>query len=157
MVTKSVTCVTVFFFLGSWDNCARVNKHLRDSLLFTSEKTNMLTKGSALNVGKGWAVASLFRKARENRQAKFYLKSAGAFLIALMVTHPAFASGTDLLSSQNATVNSTFGSGSSLVKWFYIAEIIMGLFIYIKARSPLVFVGIVMAIIFTRVAFGIAS
>lgn len=31
----------------------------------------MLTKGSALNVGKGWAVASLFRKARENRQAKF--------------------------------------------------------------------------------------
>ena len=157
MVTKSVTCVTVFFFLGSWDNCARVNKHLRDSLLFTSEKTNMLTKGSALNVGKGWAVASLFRKARENRKAKFYLKSAGAFLIALMVTHPAFASGTDLLSSQNATVNSTFGSGSSLVKWFYIAEIIMGLFIYIKARSPLVFVGIVMAIIFTRVAFGIAS
>jgi hypothetical protein len=44
-----------------------------------------------------------------------------------------------------------------LIKWFYIAEIIMGLFIYIKARSPLVFVGIVMAIIFTRVAFGIAS
>ena len=117
----------------------------------------MLTKGSALNVGKGWAVASLFRKARENRQAKFYLKSAGAFLIALIATHPAFASGTDLLSSQNATVNSTFGSGSSLVKWFYIAEIIMGLFIYIKARSPLVFVGIVMAIIFTRVACGIAS
>lgn len=146
-----------FFFLGSWENCARVNKHLRESLLFTSEKTIMLTKGSALNVGKGWAVASLFRKARENRQAKFYLKSAGAFLIALMVTHPAFAGGTDLLSSQNTTVNSTFGSGSSLIKWFYIAEIIMGLFIYIKARSPLVFVGIVMAIIFTRVAFGIAS
>ena len=146
-----------FFFLGSWDNCARVNKHLRESLLFTSEKTNMLTKGSALNVGKGWAVASLFRKARENRKAKFYLKSAGAFLIALMVTHPAFAGGTDLLSSQNTTVNSTFGSGSSLIKWFYIAEIIMGLFIYIKAHSPLVFVGIVMAIIFTRVAFGNAS
>ena len=157
MIPKSVTCITVFLFLGSWENCARVNKHLRESLLFTSEKTNMLTKGSALNVGKGWAVASLFRKARENRQTKFYLKSAGAFLIALMVTHPAFAGGTDLLSSQNTTVNSTFGSGSSLIKWFYIAEIIMGLFIYIKARSPLVFVGIVMAIIFTRVAFGIAS
>ncbi|EJQ2090428.1 type IV conjugative transfer system pilin TraA [Cronobacter sakazakii] len=117
----------------------------------------MLTKGSALNVGKGGAVAYLFRKARENRQTKFYLKSAAAFLISLMVTHPAFASGADLLSSQNTTVNSTFGSGSSLIKWFYIAEIIMGLFIYIKARSPLVFVGIVMAIIFTRVGFGIAS
>lgn len=68
-----------FFFLGSWDNCARVNKHLRDSLLFTSEKTNMLTKGSALNVGKGWAVASLFRKARENRRAKFLLKVSRRF------------------------------------------------------------------------------
>ena len=43
----------------------------------------MLTKGSALNVGKGWAVASLFRKVRENRKAKFYLRSAGVFLIAL--------------------------------------------------------------------------
>ncbi|HDR2795211.1 TPA: conjugal transfer protein TraA [Enterobacter asburiae] len=117
----------------------------------------MLTKGSALNVGKGWAVASLFRKARENRQMKFYLKTASAFLIALMVTNPSFASGTDLLSSQATTVSSTFGSGSSLVKWFYIAEIIMGLFIYIKARSPLVFVGIVICIIFTRVAFSIAS
>jgi hypothetical protein len=72
-------------------------QHLRTSLLFTSEKTSMLTKGSALNVGKGWAVASLFRKARENRQMKFYLKTAGAFLIALMVTNPSFASGTDLL------------------------------------------------------------
>lgn len=39
----------------------------------------MLTKGSALNVGKGWAVASLFRKVRENRKAKFYLRSAGVF------------------------------------------------------------------------------
>lgn len=41
----------------------------------------MLTKGSALNVGKGWAVASLFRKARENRLTKFYLKTVGAFLL----------------------------------------------------------------------------
>lgn len=117
----------------------------------------MSTKGNTLYVVKGRAVASLFRTARENNYIKFYLKSLSALLIALIVSHPALASGTDLLSSQNATVNSTFGSGSSLVKWFYIAEIIMGLFIYIKARSPLVFVGIVMAIIFTRVAFGIAS
>ncbi|MFY7258711.1 MULTISPECIES: type IV conjugative transfer system pilin TraA [unclassified Enterobacter cloacae complex] len=94
----------------------------------------MLTKGSALNVGKGWAVASLFRKARENRKAKFYLKSAGAFLIALMVTHPAFASGTDLLASQNTTVNSTFGSGSSIVKWFYLGEILFGVFIYMRGN-----------------------
>lgn len=113
--------------------------------------------GNAFAVRKGRAVASYFQRT----SAKFNLSNIARFLSAIMltllVTKLAHATGTDLLSSQNTTVNSTFGSGSSLVKWFYIAEIIMGLFIYIKARSPLVFVGIVMAIIFTRVAFGIAS
>ncbi|WP_446028792.1 type IV conjugative transfer system pilin TraA [Lelliottia amnigena] len=117
----------------------------------------MSIKGNALNVVKGWAVASLFRAARENRQMKKFLKNGGLILISLMVAHPALAAGTDLLASQQTTVSSTFGSGSSLIKWFYIAEIVMGLFIYIKARSPLVFVGIVACIIFTRVAFSIAS
>ncbi|EBD1309267.1 type IV conjugative transfer system pilin TraA [Atlantibacter hermannii] len=117
----------------------------------------MKTSGNALQAGKGWAVASLFRKARKNLKLNKWAKYGGLALISFMFAHPVLAAGTDLLSSQNTTVNSTFGSGSSLVKWFYIAEIIMGLFIYIKTRSPLVFVGIVMAIIFTRVAFGIAS
>jgi type IV conjugative transfer system pilin TraA len=117
----------------------------------------MSIKGSSLNVEKGWAVASLFRKARENHQLRKFIKNGGLILISLMVVHPALAAGTDLLASQQTTVNSTFGSDSSLIKWFYIAEIVMGLFIYIKARSPLVFIGIVACIIFTRVAFSIAS
>lgn len=117
----------------------------------------MTNNGNALDVRKGWAVASLIRKAREHRQMNKFIKNGGLILLSLLVAHPALAAGTDLLSSQATTVNSTFGSGSSLVKWFYIAEIIMGLFIYIKARSPLVFVGIVVCIIFTRVAFSIAS
>ncbi|EBU0282361.1 conjugal transfer protein TraA [Salmonella enterica] len=117
----------------------------------------MFTNGNALNVMKGWAVASLFRQTRENRLVRQFIKNGGLILISLIVAHPALAGGTDLLASQNTTVNSTFGSGSSLVKWFYIAEIIMGLFIYIKVRSPMVFLGVVLCIIFTRIAFGIAS
>ena len=117
----------------------------------------MSIKGSALNVGKGWAVASLFRKAHEHHRMKFYLKTAGAFLIALMVTHPAFASGTDLLVSQNGTVNDTFVSGSSIVKWFYLGEILFGVFIYMKTRSPLTFLGVPLVIIATRIGFAIAS
>jgi type IV conjugative transfer system pilin TraA len=117
----------------------------------------MSIKGSSLNVEKGWAVASLFRKTRENHQLKKFIKNGGLILISLMVAHPVLAAGTDLLASQQTTVDSTFGSDSSLIKWFYIAEILMGLFIYIKARSPLVFIGIVACIIFTRVAFSIAS
>jgi type IV conjugative transfer system pilin TraA len=84
-------------------------------------------------------------------------KMASGLLLLLLATKMAHATGTDLLSTQNSTVTSTFGSGSSLVKWIYISEIIMGLFIYIKSRSPLVFVGIVICIIFTRIGFAIAS
>lgn len=117
----------------------------------------MVNAGNALSTRKGWAVASLFRKNRSNIQMKKFIQAGGLIALALLVTHPAFATGTDLLSSQNTTVNSTFGSGSSLVKWFYISEIIIALFTFIKVRSPLVFVGLVICIIFTRVGFSIAS
>lgn len=117
----------------------------------------MTNAGSALSTRKGWAVASLIKTAYRNFQMKQFLQAGGLIAAALLVTHPAFATGTDLLSSQATTVNSTFGSGSSLVKWFYIAEIIIALFTFIKVRSPLVFVGLVICIIFTRVGFSIAS
>ncbi|EPO7808976.1 TPA: conjugal transfer protein TraA [Kluyvera georgiana] len=123
----------------------------------------MSSNGNAFNAKKGWAVASLIGKVKN----KFWLgrefnlslawKFICAIVLALAFSRLANATGTDLLASQNTTVNSTFGAESSLVRWFYIAEIIMGLFLYIKVRSPLVFVGIVLAIIFTRIGFSIAS
>ncbi|HCW0180203.1 TPA: conjugal transfer protein TraA [Citrobacter freundii] len=117
----------------------------------------MFTEDNALKVTKGWAVASLFRKARENIQMRKYLKNGGLILLSLLVTHTAFASGGDLLASQATTVSSTFGHGSSLEKYFYYAEIFIALFLYIKARSPLVFLGLVIVIIFTRMGFAIAG
>lgn len=117
----------------------------------------MSTKSNALKAKKGWAVASLFRKARENVALRNVAKCGGLALISLMFAHSALAAGTDLLSSQNTTVNATFGSGSSIVKWFYLAEILFGIFIYIKTRSPLTFIGIPILIIATRVGFAIAS
>jgi len=146
-----------FFFLGSWDNITRVNNHLRKSILFTSEKASMTSRSDALKATKGRAVASLFRKAQENLKLRNLLKCGGVALISLMFAHPVLAAGTDLLSSQNTTVNATFGSGSSIVKWFYLAEILFGIFIYIKTRSPLTFIGIPILIIATRVGFAIAS
>ena len=44
-----------------------------------------------------------------------------------------------------------------MVKWFYIAEILIGGFLFIKTRSPLVFGGIVLMIIATKIGFSIAS
>lgn len=117
----------------------------------------MLTKGSALNVGKGWAVASLFRRAREHIQLKKLMRNGGLILVSLMVAHAAYATSTDLLASQNSTVTSTFGHGSSLEKYFYYGEIIAALFLYIKSRSPAVFIGFLGVVIFTRVCFAIAG
>lgn len=77
-----------------------------------------------------------------------------AFLAMPQLAHAA-AAGTDLFASQQSVVSATFGQGSSVEKWFYIGEVFMGLFGYMKTRSPLVFVGIAMVIIFTRVAFAI--
>lgn len=117
----------------------------------------MFTEDNALNVTKGWAVASLFRKARENIQMRKYLKNGGLILLSLLACNYAFAGSTDLLASQSSTVSSTFGHGSSLEKYFYYAEIFIALFLYIKARSPLVFLGLVIVIIFTRMGFAIAG
>lgn len=117
----------------------------------------MSTKGNALNVVKGRAVASLFRKTQEYILRKKLLRNGGLVLISLMASHAAFAAGGDLLAAQDSTVTDTFGHGSSLEKYFYYAEIIMALFAYIRSRSPMVFVGLVMVIIFTRIGFGLAG
>ncbi|NUL39674.1 type IV conjugative transfer system pilin TraA [Kosakonia sacchari] len=117
----------------------------------------MLKQDNALNVRKGWAVAYLFGKAREYIQFRQFLKNGGLILISLMVSHYAMASGGDLLASQDSTVTSTFGHGSSLEKYFYYAEIFIALFLYVKARSPMVFLGLVLVIIFTRMGFSLAG
>lgn len=116
----------------------------------------MANAGNALKTKQGWAVASLFKSAFKKFNLNKACGMASTFLFLLLASKVAQASGTDLLSSQNTTVNSTFGSGSSLVKWMYLAEIIMAIFAYVRTRSPLVFFGLVVVIIFTRIGFAIA-
>ena len=117
----------------------------------------MFHSGNALDVGKGWAVASLFRKARKYIQLRKLLKLGGLFLISLMFAKVTYASGGDLLAPQDATVTNTFGHGSSLEKYFYYAEIFAAIFLYVKSRSPMVFIGFVMVLIFTRMGFSLAG
>ena len=83
------------------------------------------------------------------------LALAGVTTAAALMPSLAHATSTDLLSPQAATVKTTFGSGSTLVTWFYFAEVVISLMLFIKSRSPLVFIGLIFVIIFTRVAFGI--
>lgn len=123
----------------------------------------MSTNGNAFNAKKGWAVASLIIGIKDKFKlgSKFNFKSVWKMLctiaLALAFSKIAHATGTDLLASQNTTVDATFGADSSMVKWFYIAEILIGGFLFIKSRSPLVFGGIVLMIIATKIGFSIAS
>ncbi|MDN2488140.1 conjugal transfer protein TraA [Kosakonia sacchari] len=117
----------------------------------------MFKQDNALNVKQGWAVASLFR----NIARKINLSRGGKLTAAsaplILAGKNAWASATDLLAGQNMLVYATFGSDSSIIKWFYIAEIIFSLFLFIKARNPMIFLGLIGILVFTRVAFGIAS
>lgn len=117
----------------------------------------MTRTGNSLNIIKGRAVASFFKQMFINAHKNPVCQILSAFILLILTTQLARATGTDLLASQQTTVSSTFGASSSIVKWFYIAEIIIALFTYIKVRSPLVFLGLVICIIFTRIAFAIAA
>lgn len=117
----------------------------------------MLNQDNALDVRKGWAVASLFRKTANKFNLSKGGKFAALFAPLILAGKNAWASGTDLLAGQNMLVYATFGSDSSIIKWFYIAEILFSLYLFIKARNPMIFLGLIGILVFTRVAFGIAS
>lgn len=115
-------------------------------------------KSNTLNAVKGWAVACLRSCYKLGKKNKKVIATVGTAAVAAAVaSSPALATTTDLFASQQAVVKATFGHGSSIEKWFYYAEIILGLFLYIKARNPLVFVGLAMVVLFTRIAFTIAG
>ena len=99
-----------------------------------------------------------------NRQCEKYEEHltnifAFGFLLLLMVSmiHPAYASGTDLLTAQDGSVTGTFGQGSSFQKWILYGEIAVGAFTYIRVRTPTVFVGFAMLVVFTRIGFALAG
>ncbi|MCK8417590.1 type IV conjugative transfer system pilin TraA [Erwinia amylovora] len=100
------------------------------------------------------ALKSIFNFSRANKKKLAIVVAAAT---ASMLPEIAFSadSSTDLLQAQQTTVNSTFGHGSSLEKYFYIAEVFMSLIAYFRTRTPMVFIGLIMVIIFTRIAFGI--
>ncbi len=97
---------------------------------------------------------SLVKLAKAHKNKLMVIGAASACAMVPEIASAADASG-DLLASQQSTVNSTFGHGSSLEKWFYMAEVFLSLVTYFKVRTPMVFVGLIMVIIFTRVAFSI--
>ena len=87
------------------------------------------------------------------RLAYFATLALMTLLIALSVIHPAHAE--DLLQSGAATVNETFGEGSTFSKWLILGEAVFAIFMYIKTKNMMVLGGIAVVIVFLNIAFGL--
>ena len=78
-------------------------------------------------------------------------------LMLTVVVFPHFAGAEDLLKTQKADANDTFGHGSTVEWTLYVAEIIVSVAGYIKSRNPMVFAGLVIVVLVTRAFFALAS
>jgi hypothetical protein len=74
----------------------------------------MATAGSALSTRKGWAVASLFRKAREHIQLKNLARNGGLILVSLWLLMRHMQPVPIYCRHRIPPLPGTFGHGSSL-------------------------------------------
>jgi type IV conjugative transfer system pilin TraA len=78
-------------------------------------------------------------------------------LMLAVVIFPHIAGAEDLLKSQKADANDTFGHGSTVEWTLYIAEILVSVAGYIKSRNPMVFAGLIILMLITRAFFTLAG
>ncbi|RKT89517.1 type IV conjugative transfer system pilin TraA [Rahnella aquatilis] len=80
------------------------------------------------------------------------------FALALgVVISPHLGHATDLMATQKADANDTFGHGSTVEWVLYVAEIIVSVTGFIKTRNPMVFAGLIMLILITRAFFALIN
>ena len=80
------------------------------------------------------------------------------FALALaVIISPHLVHSTDLMASQKADANDTFGHGSTVEWVLYVAEIIVSVTGFIKTRNPMVFTGLIILILLTRAFFALIN
>lgn len=102
-----------------------------------------------------FSLSGLKNSVRQSPSANYNL--ALFTLMLAVVFFPHIANAEDLLKSQKADANDTFGHGSTVEWVLYIAEIIVSVVGYIKTRNPMVFAGLVILILITRAFFTLAG
>lgn len=94
-------------------------------------------------------ISAISRSPTAKRQLLF------ASLLLAAIIFPHLASAEDLLASQKANANDTFGHGSTVEWYLYVGEILVSVFGYIKSRNPMVFGGLLVVMLATRSLFAI--
>lgn len=89
------------------------------------------------------------------RFLRFIAWASLAILVTLMSMGNAHA--VDILAPGATTVTDTFGAGSTFAKWLILAEVIIGVFMYIKTKNLLLLAGVAVVIVFTTIGFDLAA
>ncbi|TBL57056.1 type IV conjugative transfer system pilin TraA [Hafnia paralvei] len=105
-------------------------------------------------------------ESQPSRFARFFskkglVKSLKAVLpiaaVATFFPEVAMAAGKDLMSSGNESVKATFGSGSSVVKWVVLAEVLVGAIMYMTTKNIKFLAGFAILSVFIAVGMSVAG
>lgn len=73
-----------------------------------------------------------------------------SWIVVLFLTNTCHAEGQNYLKGMKADINATFGKESDLPGYLYAAETIVAGIAWLKTKSPWIFVGLPLLMIFTH-------
>lgn len=73
-----------------------------------------------------------------------------SWIVVICLTNSCHAEGINYLSGMKNDINATFGKGSDLPGYLYAGETLVAGFTWMKTKSPWVFVGLPLLMIFTH-------
>lgn len=117
-----------------------------------------------LSLSKGGLPASVKNRAWQYCQmawrgvtGKKSLSRLAALSPLLLLGVGQMASATDLLAGGKDDVKATFGADSFVVMCIYLAELVVGVSMYIRQKNLLILLGLVVVIVFTTVGLTFIS
>ncbi|MFZ5132442.1 type IV conjugative transfer system pilin TraA [Enterobacter roggenkampii] len=119
--------------------------------------TVLTVQGSSVAIENKKSVLSrIFNKKNVLKAAKGILPLA---VLAAVFPQAALATttGTDLMKTGDGTVKATFGSGSSVVKWVILAEVIVGGIMYMMTKNVKFLAGFAILSVFVTVGMSVAG
>lgn len=75
----------------------------------------------------------------------------------ILATMSGNAQAVDLLAGGKEVANDTFGANSTIAVWIILAEVIVGAIGYIRTKNIMLLLGVAIVVVFTTIAFGLAS
>lgn len=100
-----------------------------------------------------YKLKKLFSAATRKVSGSSIAKASLAFLLSLGFIGLAQAAGGDLLSAAADPVKSTFGSDSTFAKWLILAEVIVGVIMYIRTKNMMLLMGAIVVVVATTVGY----